>query len=62
MTNEPSNPGDNSGGGDGYRFLDDNQNHYRPEEVVRCVFYSLVARNEAVQLKWNGGLKDYWLR
>lgn len=62
MTNEPFDPGGNSGDGDGYRFLDDPQDHYRPEGEIRCVFYSLVARNEALLLKWNGGLKDYWLR
>ena len=32
--------------------MDDVHNHYRPEEEIRCVFYSLVVRNESVKRKW----------
>lgn len=43
-------------------FMDDPQNHYRPNAAIRCVFYTLVVRNESVKRKWKTGLKDYWRR
>ncbi|NLH76577.1 MAG: hypothetical protein GX465_06025 [Acidobacteria bacterium] len=43
-------------------MMDDPENHYRAEEQIKCVFYSLVVRNEAVKKKWRARLKDYWRR
>jgi len=31
-----------------------------PEAEIRCVFYTLAVRNEALKKKWRGGLSDYW--
>lgn len=33
--------------------------YYTPEEEIRCVFYTLVARNQAIEKKWRGGFKAY---
>ncbi len=34
--------------------------HLSPEAEIRCVFYTLAVRNEALKKKWRGGLSDYW--
>lgn len=33
---------------------------FSPEAQIRCVFYTLVVRNEALKGKWKDGLQDYW--
>ena len=33
-----------------------------PQAEIRCVFYTLAVRNEALEKKWRGGLPDYWSR
>lgn len=33
--------------------------HYTPAEEIPCASYSLVARNQAIENKWRGGLRDY---
>ena len=32
---------------------------YTPREEIPCGFYALVARNQAIEKKWRGGLKAY---
>ena len=34
--------------------------HLRLEDAVRCVFYTLAVRNEALAKKWPGGVRGYW--
>lgn len=38
------------------------QRRLAPEAEIRCVFYTLAVRNEALKKKWRGGLSDYWSR
>lgn len=33
--------------------------YYAPEEEILCACYALVARNQAIEKKWRGGLKTY---
>lgn len=33
---------------------------FDPEAHIRCVFYTLAVRNEALKKKWRNGLLDYW--
>jgi hypothetical protein len=35
---------------------------FKPEAAVRCDFYTMAVRNEALQKKWRAGLHDYWRR
>jgi len=37
----------------------EDDSRYTPEEEIRCVSYGLVVRNQALENKWRGGLKDY---
>jgi len=59
MTKKPLRQGTKPGDGTGGMAFEDLNNHYEPEEEIRCVFYTLVVRNEALKKKWKGGLKDY---
>lgn len=36
--------------------------HLDPEAQIRCVFYTLVVRNEPLIKRWREGLEDYWRR
>jgi hypothetical protein len=33
-----------------------------PEAEIRCVFFTLAVRNEALKKKWPGGPRDFWKR
>lgn len=34
--------------------------HLDPDAQIRCVFYTLVVRNESLKRKWKAGLHSYW--
>lgn len=62
MTNKNVKQGAEPEHGDGEKITDVVHNYIEPEAEIRCVFYTLAVRNEALKKKWRDGLYDYWRR
>ena len=42
--------------------VDEEQIQYNPQKEIRCVFYALIVRNQALEEKYRGGLKGFLKR